>query len=68
MHLWYVSTPFEVVRVFDAISEEDDEDGGTLDRPRPLVAVILDMRFGLSMLRVVGMWIGQGMRVRERGI
>ena len=39
MHLWYVSTPFEVVRVFDAISEEDDEDGGTPDRPRPLVAV-----------------------------
>ena len=39
MYLWYVTTPFEVVRVFDAISEEDDEDGGTLDRPRPLVAV-----------------------------
>jgi len=39
MHLWYVSMPFEVVRVFDAISEEDDEDGGTADRPRPLVAV-----------------------------
>lgn len=39
MHLWYVSAPFEVVRVFDAMSEEDDEEGGTVDRPRPLVAV-----------------------------
>jgi hypothetical protein len=37
MHLWYVSTPFEVVRVFDGPEEEDD---GTLtERPRPLVAV-----------------------------
>ncbi|PPQ64170.1 hypothetical protein CVT24_008544 [Panaeolus cyanescens] len=36
MHLWYVSTPFEVVRVFD--SSMDDEDG-VGERPRPLVAV-----------------------------
>lgn len=38
MHLWYVSTPFEVVRVFDGPIEEDEE-GGTTERPRPLVAV-----------------------------
>ncbi|KAF4621185.1 hypothetical protein D9613_001134 [Agrocybe pediades] len=38
MHLWYVSTPFEVVRVFDGPIEED-EDGATTERPRPLVAV-----------------------------
>ncbi|TFK45159.1 hypothetical protein BDQ12DRAFT_674232 [Crucibulum laeve] len=37
MHLWYVSTPFEVVRVFD--SSDDEEDENTADRPRPLVAV-----------------------------
>lgn len=37
MHLWYVSTPFEVVRVFDG-PEEDDGDGMS-ERPRPLVAV-----------------------------
>lgn len=37
MNLWYVSTPFEVVRVLDD-TEEDDPDGMT-DRPRPLVAV-----------------------------
>jgi hypothetical protein len=36
MHLWYVSKPFEVVRVFDGL-EEDDE--GVQERPRPLVAV-----------------------------
>ncbi|KAH7929504.1 hypothetical protein BV22DRAFT_1191910 [Leucogyrophana mollusca] len=39
LHLWYVSTPFEVVCVLDSPSEvdEDEEEGG--DRPRPLVAV-----------------------------
>jgi hypothetical protein len=37
MHLWYVSTPFEVVCVMDGT--EDDEDGVMSDRPRPLVAV-----------------------------
>ena len=37
MNLWYVSTPFEVVRVLDD-TEDDDPDGMT-DRPRPLVAV-----------------------------
>jgi len=36
MHLWYVSRPFEVVRVFDAAGMEDDEG---MERPRPLVAV-----------------------------
>ena len=36
MHLWYVSTPFEVVRVFDG---EEEEDGVLTERPRPLVAV-----------------------------
>lgn len=35
MHLWYVSTPFEVVRVFDGTEDED----GAGERPRPLVAV-----------------------------
>ncbi|EAU92026.1 hypothetical protein CC1G_06013 [Coprinopsis cinerea okayama7 len=34
MHMWYVSAPFEVVRVFEF--DEDDEFG---ERPRPLVAV-----------------------------
>ena len=37
MHLWYVSTPFEVVRVLDSPEEEDD--GTFTERPRPLVAV-----------------------------
>ena len=37
MHLWYVSTPFEVVRVLDGPEEEDD--GTFTERPRPLVAV-----------------------------
>lgn len=37
MHLWYVSTPFEVVCVMD--SAEEDEDGMLGERPRPLVAV-----------------------------
>ncbi|KAF8161569.1 hypothetical protein B0H34DRAFT_384998 [Crassisporium funariophilum] len=37
MHMWYVSTPFEVVRVFDGLEEE--EDGAMTERPRPLVAV-----------------------------
>lgn len=36
MHLWYVSTPFEVVRIVDG--EEEDEQGA-VERPRPLVAV-----------------------------
>ena len=36
MHLWYVSKPFEVVRVFDT-PRVDDED--VSERPRPLVAV-----------------------------
>ncbi|KXN86023.1 hypothetical protein AN958_10580 [Leucoagaricus sp. SymC.cos] len=35
MKMWYVSKPFEVVRVF----EERDEDNQMMDRPRPLVAV-----------------------------
>ncbi|KAG5644303.1 hypothetical protein DXG03_008721 [Asterophora parasitica] len=35
MHLWYVSTPFEVCCIPDG-GDEDDEGG---DRPRPLVAV-----------------------------
>ncbi|KAF8058626.1 hypothetical protein FPV67DRAFT_1523101 [Lyophyllum atratum] len=35
MHLWYVSTPFEVV----CISDGSDEDEEASDRPRPLVAV-----------------------------
>ncbi|KAG1846563.1 hypothetical protein DFJ58DRAFT_663729, partial [Suillus subalutaceus] len=35
LHLWYVSTPFEVVCVL----EEGDDDEDTADRPRPLVAV-----------------------------
>ncbi|KAG2738016.1 hypothetical protein P692DRAFT_20956942 [Suillus brevipes Sb2] len=35
LHLWYVSTPFEVVCVL----EEGDDDEDTGDRPRPLVAV-----------------------------
>lgn len=37
MHLWYVSKPFEVVRVFDGVEEEDPD--GMNERPRPLVAV-----------------------------
>jgi hypothetical protein len=37
MHLWYVSTPFEIMRVLDG--PEDEEDGATDGRPRPLVAV-----------------------------
>ncbi len=37
MNLWYVSTPFEVVRVLDG--PEDEEDGALTERPRPLVAV-----------------------------
>ncbi|KAG6331424.1 hypothetical protein ID866_7665 [Astraeus odoratus] len=38
LHLWYVSTPFEVVCVLDGpVDDEDDED--TEGRPRPLVAV-----------------------------
>lgn len=38
LHLWYVSTPFEVVCVLDGTGDnDDDEEAG--DRPRPLVAV-----------------------------
>lgn len=38
LHLWYVSTPFEVVCVLDGSGDnDDDEEAG--DRPRPLVAV-----------------------------
>jgi len=36
MKMWYVSKPFEVVRVFD---ERDDDENAMLERPRPLVAV-----------------------------
>lgn len=36
MHLWYVSTPFEVVCVMDGAEDEEDVMN---DRPRPLVAV-----------------------------
>lgn len=36
MKMWYVSRPFEVVRVFD---DRDDEDNQMLERPRPLVVV-----------------------------
>ncbi|KAF9236021.1 hypothetical protein BU15DRAFT_50681 [Melanogaster broomeanus] len=38
LHLWYVSTPFEVVCVLDSAGDTNDEDQ-TGDRPRPLVAV-----------------------------
>ncbi|TFK63662.1 hypothetical protein BDN72DRAFT_847371 [Pluteus cervinus] len=38
MHLWYVSRPFEVVCVFDAGSDEEEE-WAAGERPRPLVAV-----------------------------
>jgi hypothetical protein len=37
MHLWYVSKPFEVVRVFDTPAMDDEDD--VSERPRPLVAV-----------------------------
>ena len=37
MHLWYVSKPFEVVRVFDAPGIDDEDE--VSERPRPLVAV-----------------------------
>ncbi|KAI5980576.1 hypothetical protein EDD15DRAFT_2393144 [Pisolithus albus] len=38
LHLWYVSTPFEVVCVLDSPADNgEEEDAG--DRPRPLVAV-----------------------------
>ena len=37
MHLWYVSKPFEVVRVFDTPATDDEDD--VSERPRPLVAV-----------------------------
>ena len=36
MHLWYVSKPFEVVRVFDTAAMDEEE---VSERPRPLVAV-----------------------------
>ena len=35
MHLWYVSKPFEVVRVFDTAGVDEE----VSERPRPLVAV-----------------------------
>lgn len=35
MHLWYVSTPFEVF----CVTEAGDEDDDLAERPRPLVAV-----------------------------
>ncbi|KAF9218711.1 hypothetical protein BS17DRAFT_811543 [Gyrodon lividus] len=38
LHLWYVSTPFEVVCVLDSAGDHGDEDDAG-DRPRPLVAV-----------------------------
>ena len=38
LHIWYVSTPFEVVCVLDSPAENGDEED-TGDRPRPLVAV-----------------------------
>ncbi|KAL4068797.1 hypothetical protein V8B97DRAFT_816833 [Scleroderma yunnanense] len=38
LHLWYVSTPFEVVCVLDPPADNDEEED-TGDRPRPLVAV-----------------------------
>jgi hypothetical protein len=37
MHLWYVSKPFEVVRVFDTPAMDNEDD--VSERPRPLVAV-----------------------------
>jgi hypothetical protein len=37
MHLWYVSKPFEVVRVFDTPGMDEEDD--VSERPRPLVAV-----------------------------
>lgn len=36
MKMWYVSKPFEVVRVFD---DSDDDENAMIERPRPLVAV-----------------------------
>lgn len=39
MHLWYVSTPFEVVCVMDGAEEDDIDEGALTERPRPLVAV-----------------------------
>ncbi|KAJ3569491.1 hypothetical protein NP233_g5018 [Leucocoprinus birnbaumii] len=36
MKMWYVSQPFEVVRVFD---ERDEDENAMAERPRPLVAV-----------------------------
>ena len=39
MHLWYVSMPFEVVCVVDGTDEDDIDEGGLAERPRPLVAV-----------------------------
>ncbi|KAF6746301.1 hypothetical protein DFP72DRAFT_855558 [Ephemerocybe angulata] len=40
MHMWYVSTPFEVVRVLErSLGDAGEEDLQDRDRPRPLVAV-----------------------------
>ncbi|KAH8103498.1 hypothetical protein BXZ70DRAFT_925991 [Cristinia sonorae] len=38
LRIWYVSTPFEVVCVFDGV-EDDAEEGQAVERPRPLMAV-----------------------------
>ncbi|KAG9308575.1 hypothetical protein JVU11DRAFT_11679 [Chiua virens] len=38
LHLWYVSTPFEVVCVLDSAGDSDDDEEAS-ERPRPLVAV-----------------------------
>ncbi|GBE80834.1 hypothetical protein SCP_0305540 [Sparassis crispa] len=39
MRIWYVSEPFEVVCVIDGVDEEGDDGAGTVERPRPLMAV-----------------------------
>lgn len=39
MNMWYVSTPFEVVRVLDPPNEDEEPDPDVQERPRPLVAV-----------------------------
>lgn len=39
MNMWYVSMPFDVVRVLDAPREDEEPDPDVQERPRPLVAV-----------------------------